>query len=90
MSATDGITALIEVGRIKQDLLILDIKIPGVDGIEVCRRIKSDSANKTAIIAVSGSSEYEKRSLQAGADAFMRKPLNLESLHMEVKRLLRA
>ena len=38
-SANDGITALIEVGRIEPDLLILDIEIPGVDGIEVRRRI---------------------------------------------------
>src|SRR3989442_11432722 len=42
-SASDGITALIEVGRVKPDLLILDIMIPGVDGVEVCRRIKADS-----------------------------------------------
>src|SRR6202795_4235999 len=53
-SATDGITALIEVGRAQPDLLILDIMIPGVDGIEVCRRIKADPTNRTAIIAVGG------------------------------------
>ena len=88
-SASDGISALIEVGRIKPDLLILDLKIPGVDGIDVCRRIKSDSANRTAIIAVSGSSEYRDMSLQAGADAFMLKPVDLESLLAEIKRLLR-
>jgi len=79
---------LIEVGRIKPDLLILDLKIPGVDGIEVCRRIKSDSANRTAIIAVSGSSEYADTSLQSGADAFSLKPVDLERLHGEIKRLL--
>ena len=88
-SASDGISALIEVGRIKPDLLILDLRIPGVDGIDVCRRIKSDSANRTAIIAVSGSSEYEERSLQSGADAFILKPVDLERLHAEIKRLLR-
>ena len=87
-SASDGISALIEVGRIKPDLLILDLKIPGVDGIEVCRRIKSDSANRTAIIAVSGSSEYADTSLQSGADAFSLKPVDLERLHGEIKRLL--
>jgi excisionase family DNA binding protein len=88
-SASDGITALIEVGRAKPDLLILDIMIPGVDGVEVCRRIKADSANRTAIIAISGQPEWEKRILQAGADAFMAKPLDLEKLHNEAKRLLR-
>ena len=88
-SASNGISALIEVGRIKPDLLILDLKIPGVDGIDVCRRIKSDSANRTAIIAMSNSSVYEDTSLQSGADAFMLKPVELERLHAEIKRLLR-
>ena len=88
-SASDGITALIEVGRIKPDLLILDIMIPGVDGIEVCRRIKGNSANKTAIIAISGVEANEKKILQAGADAFMSKPVDLEKLHVEARRLLR-
>lgn len=88
-SAGDGISAMIEVGRTKPDLLILDIMIPGVDGIEVCRRIKADSTNRAVIIAVSGSAEHEKRVLQAGADAFMTKPIDLEKLHTESKRLLR-
>jgi excisionase family DNA binding protein len=88
-SASDGISALIEVGRTKPDLLILDILIPGVDGVEVCRRIKADSSNKTAIIAVSGTAEKEKKVLMAGADAFMLKPIDLDRLHEEARRLLR-
>jgi excisionase family DNA binding protein len=88
-AASDGISALIEVGRAKPDLLILDIMIPGVDGVEVCRRIKSDSSNKTAIIAISGTAEKEKKVLQAGADAFMTKPIDLDRLHVEARRLLR-
>jgi len=88
-SASDGISALIEVGRAKPDLLILDILIPGVDGIEVCRRINADHNNRTAIIAISGQSDSEKRILQAGADAFMPKPLALEKLLTEAKRLLK-
>src|SRR5262252_5795413 len=88
-TASDGITALIEVGRVKPDLMILDIMIPGVDGIEVCRRIKADSSNKTTIIAVSGNAEKEKKILQAGADAFMLKPIDLDKLQAEARRLLR-
>ena len=88
-TASDGISALIEVGRSKPDLLILDILIPGVDGVEVCRRIKADSSNKTAIIAVSGTAEKEKKVLMAGADAFMLKPIDLDRLHEEARRLLR-
>jgi excisionase family DNA binding protein len=88
-TASDGITALLEVGRAKPDLLILDIMIPGVDGIEVCRRIKNDSNNRTIIIAVSGSAEHENDIIRAGADAFMVKPLDLERLQSEARRLLR-
>jgi excisionase family DNA binding protein len=87
--ASDGISALIEVGRIRPDLLILDIMIPGVDGVEVCRRIKANSDNKTAIIAISGVDTNQKDILQAGADAFMLKPVDLDRLHIEARRLLR-
>jgi excisionase family DNA binding protein len=87
--ANDGISALIEVGRAKPDLLILDIMIPGVDGVEVCRRIKAGPAASTVIIAISGQPEMEKRILEAGADVFMVKPLDLEKLSQEVRHLLR-
>ncbi len=88
-AASDGISALIEIGRNHPDLLILDILIPGVDGLEVCRRIKEDRKNRTAIIAVSGQPEVEQRILQAGADCFMAKPMDLDRLLEESKRLLR-
>jgi len=88
-TAADGITALIEVGRVKPDLLVLDIMIPGVDGVEVCRRIKADSSNKTAIIAISGTTERQSQVLEAGADAFMLKPVEMDTLHAEARRLLR-
>jgi two-component system, OmpR family, response regulator RpaA len=88
-TAADGITALIEVGRVKPDLLVLDIMIPGVDGVEVCRRIKADSSNKTAIIAISGTTERQSQVLEAGADAFMLKPVDMDTLHAEARRLLR-
>ena len=88
-AASDGISALIEIGRSHPDLLVLDILIPGVDGLEVCRRIKEDPQNRTAIIAVSGQPEVEHRILQAGADCFMAKPMDLDRLLEESKRLLR-
>ena len=88
-TASDGITALIEVGRVKPDLLILDIMIPGVDGIEVCRRIKANNSNSTIIIAISGQPEAEKKILHAGADVFLSKPIDLDKLLSEARRLLR-
>src|SRR4030095_6113146 len=74
-TASDGITAMIEVGRVKPDLLILDIMIPGVDGVEVCRRLKADSTNKTAVIAVSGIAENEKKVLQERAGSSTLTPI---------------
>lgn len=88
-SSSDGITALIDIGRWHPDLLILDILIPGVDGLEVCRRIKEDPENRTAIIAISGQPEVESRILKAGADRFLSKPLDLDKLVEESKQLLR-
>ncbi|PYR98639.1 MAG: hypothetical protein DMG12_22240 [Acidobacteria bacterium] len=87
--ASDGISALIEVGRAKPDLLILDVMIPGVDGIEVCRRIKTDAMSKAIIIAISGQPEAEKKILSAGADSFMAKPVDMDKLLSEAARLLR-
>lgn len=88
-TVSDGISALLEVGRAKPDLLVLDIMIPGVDGVEVCRRIKADPSASTIIIAISGQPELEKKILQAGGDIFLTKPLDLERLYNEIRSLLR-
>ena len=88
-SSSDGISALIDIGRLHPDLMVLDIMIPGVDGLEVCRRIKENPGNTTAIIAMSGQPELESKVLQAGADCFLAKPLDLDRLLEESKRLLR-
>jgi excisionase family DNA binding protein len=88
-TVNDGISALLEVGRAKPDLLILDIMIPGVDGVEVCRRIKAGASASTTIIAISGQMEMETKILQAGADVFMAKPLDLDKLYAQVGSLLR-
>lgn len=88
-TVSDGISALLEVGRAKPDLLVLDIMIPGVDGVEVCRRIKADPSASTIIIAISGQPELEEKILQAGGDIFLTKPLDLEKLYNEIRSLLR-
>ena len=87
-SAKDGISALIAVGRERPDLMILDIMIPGVDGVEVCRQIKNDAKSHTAVIAISGVSDNADKALGAGADAFLAKPLDLDALLLQVKKLL--
>ena len=88
--AQDGVTALIEVGRVKPDLLLLDVVLPGLDGIEVCRRIKANPYLETNIIAISGKATDDMRSaiLEAGADMFVEKPVSIHRLREAVQGLL--
>jgi excisionase family DNA binding protein len=89
--ARDGVTALIEVGRLKPDVLLLDIVLPGIDGIEVCKRIKANPFLTTFIVAISGKATQSMREevLAAGADAFLEKPVSIHVLRREVAGLLR-
>lgn len=87
-TATDGIGALLAVGREKPDLMILDLRIPGVDGLEVCRQIKADQKSPTAVIVVNGQADSATRAMEAGADAFLPIPLDGDALLAQVKKLL--
>ena len=85
-TACDGYEALIKVGDFKPELLILDIRMPNIDGFEVCRRIKSDPALKDIrILAVTSYGEDNiEKILKCGADHCLRKPLKLEDLRKKV------
>jgi CheY-like chemotaxis protein len=87
-TAKDGISALISIGRERPDLIILDIMIPGVDGLEVCRQIKADPKSHTAIIAIAGQADKAEAATTAGADAFLTKPLESEAFLSHVQKLL--
>jgi two-component system cell cycle response regulator len=78
--ARSGVEALLIIGERKPDLLILDIMMPGMNGIEVCQRLKSSPATqKIKIVAISGipDPEIRQRSLAAGADLFSPKPFDI-------------
>jgi CheY-like chemotaxis protein len=62
--------------------MILDITLPGINGLEVCKNLRSDEKTKnTKIIAISGDLRYsEAEVLEAGANAFFAKPVNFENL----------
>ena len=87
-NAKDGINALIAVGRERPDLIVLDLKISGVDGLEVCRQLKADPSNHTAVLAISGQSEQADSAITAGADAFLAKPLQPHTLLAQMQKLL--
>ncbi len=77
-TCSSGIEALIKLGAQKPDVVVIDTGMPGVDGVEVCKRIKSNTDTRnTMIIAISGkvTTASEKKILGAGADALLAKPL---------------
>lgn len=89
----DGINALIRIGQQPPDLVILDIVIPKLDGIQVCRVLKSQPQTRgIKIIAVSGKKLpfSEKKLVDIKLDAFFRKPLDLRELVARAAELLRS
>jgi excisionase family DNA binding protein len=83
----NGIDALVEIGAIKPHALVLDVYMPGIDGIEVCRRLKSNPATKDiAVIVTSGrmTAEIEQAARAAGARRVLRKPVDVNAIIEEV------
>jgi excisionase family DNA binding protein len=89
--ASNGYEGLLKVGTFHPDLLILDLRMPGLDGFEVCRRIKANPATRTTkilMITAFAEDETEAEARRAGADGFLRKPPQLDDLKPQVARLL--
>lgn len=91
--AHDGYEVLFRSGDIKPDVLILDIRMPKLDGLEVCRKIKSEAGelSKIKIIAMTGhASVYnDTMAMENGADAFLIKPFKGYQLIEKMQELLR-
>lgn len=88
----NGASALEKIEAIAPDLILLDVMMPNVDGIEVCRRLKSDPLwQHLPIIMVTALSSKEDlaRALEAGADDFIAKPVNGVELRARVRSMLR-
>lgn len=91
LQATSGAAALELVAREQPDLVLLDIVMPGLDGHEVCRRLRADPATRLLpVVMVTASGEEQKvTALESGADDFITKPVNQPELLARVKSLLR-
>jgi putative two-component system response regulator len=90
--AFDGTSARVALERSRPDLLILDIHMPGTDGIALCRDVKRNPATSLMpIIHVTGSTSRDERldALAAGSDEFVGKPFDIEELLTRVRSLLR-
>jgi len=88
-TASDGYEALIKVGAFKPSVLILDVVMPRLDGVEVCRRLKASPETRgIKILGITGYPDTIARLLAAGADACLTKPVDLGRVRQEVERLL--
>lgn len=92
LTATNGADALEKVAAQSPDIVLLDVMMPGMDGFEVCRRIKADPGTAhipvVMVTALTDSSDRIK-GLEAGADDFLSKPLNDIALMSRVRSLVR-
>ena len=89
--ARDGDEALAIIEKEKIDVMLLDIMLPGIDGFEICRRVKaSEETRDIKIIAVTNVTDLENRekSLAMGMDEYLVKPVNKQELRMRVKACL--
>jgi excisionase family DNA binding protein len=91
--ACGGYEALLLIGSFQPTLLLLDLRMPGLDGFEVCRRVKEAPETKaTKIVAMTGfeDDQAEQLALTCGADAFLTKRAGLAALGRQIVSLLEA
>ena len=87
--AEDGPTALDVASREELTLIVLDIGLPGLDGLTVCRRVREFSDVYIIIVTAFGQEEDIIRGLEAGADDYLPKPFGIDQLLARVKAVLR-
>lgn len=90
--AVDGVEALEKARTLKPDLILLDLRLPRMDGYQVCQRLKGDPATahipvimETALIET----PQKVRGIEYGADDYVTKPFDLEEIAARVKMVLR-
>ena len=90
LEATDGVQALAEIERLRPDLVLMDVVMPGLDGVEVVQRLRTaNNAVPVIILSALGEKEDEKlRGLQAGANDFLPKPCNAAEILAKVRTYL--
>ncbi len=89
VEAADGPEALAVFDREQPDLVILDVNLPGLNGFEVCRRIRAESAVPILLLTVRSSEADQVYGLDLGADDYLTKPFSPRTLLARVRALLR-
>ena len=88
-TASDGEEALTAFREFSPDLILLDLMLPGIDGYEVCRRIRQDSNTPIIMLSAKGETFDKVLGLELGADDYMIKPFDPKELVARVKAVLR-
>ena len=91
-TAVDGVDALKKIAERKPDLVLMDIMMPRMDGIECCERIKVDAnLSNIKVVMVTTKSEYErvKEAFAAGCDDYITKPIDKTELLSKMKELMK-
>jgi DNA-binding response OmpR family regulator len=87
--AADGKEAIELAGTENPQAIILDIKMPGIDGIEVCKRLKEKEETRLIpVIMITGFEDNKIEALEMGADDFVNKPFDMAELSIRVKSVL--
>ncbi len=92
ITANDGFEALEQANQHKPDLILLDVMMPGMNGFEVCQKLKEDvEVSHIPVVMVTALSDVADRvkGLESGADDFISKPINDTALFARVKSLIR-
>lgn len=92
ISVGDGVSALAAVHEQHPDVVLLDVNMPELDGLEVCRRLKADPETRlTPVVLITGLSDLSDRikGIEAGADEFLSKPVHPHELRARVASLSR-
>lgn len=89
--SADGLTALHLLTVNQYDVIVLDVMLPAVSGVEICRRVREDLRCSTPIIMVTAKDQLSDKEagFNAGADDYLVKPFNLRELSLRVRALIR-
>ena len=88
-TASDGMQALLEMKTWFPDLVITDLRMPNMDGLELCRQIRSESRIPIIVLSVKGEEAIKVEALDAGADDYVTKPFSINELLARVRAALR-
>jgi two-component system KDP operon response regulator KdpE len=88
-TAADGVSALELFSDLRPDLVITDLAMPDMDGIEVCREIRKSSSVPIIVLSVKGDEKIKVEALDAGADDYITKPFGMDELLARIRAALR-